>query len=191
MNRWKRLAARVVYRRGAFRLVEERWAVPEGTEQTFPSLRLGPFVVMVAITGDQQIPLVENLHPSPGLRLLELPAGRVDPHESPRHAAQRELEEETGWRPRKLTSLGRYHPIPHWSTVEGHLFLAEHLLEGRIDRDPGEPLRPVLMPVREVYRRLHQGRLRAGNAIVGLSMAEPRLREMGLLPRGAARTKSS
>jgi ADP-ribose pyrophosphatase len=183
MTRWKRLATRDVYRRGGFQIVEEHWATPNGGEQRFPIVRGTPFAVVVAITDEQQILLVENLHPSPGLRLLELPGGRVDPHESPRNAARRELEDETGWRPRKLTAPGRYHPIPHWSPIEGHLFLGERLIERRVDPDPGETLRTVLLPVREVYRRLHQGKIRAGSAIAGLSRAEPRLREMGLLPR--------
>jgi ADP-ribose pyrophosphatase len=185
MTRWKRLAARAVYRRGAFQLVEEHWREPEGREHIFPIVRWSPFAVVVAVTDEQRILLVENLHPSPGLGLLELPGGRVDAHETPRDAARRELEEETGWRARKLTALGRYHPIPHWSSIEGHLFLGEHLTEGRIDHDPGESLRPISLPVREVYRRLHQGKILAGSAIVGLSMAESRLRRRGLLPREA------
>jgi ADP-ribose pyrophosphatase len=159
--------------------------LPDGTRQTFPVLKSPSFAVIVAVTTEHEIPLVENLHPSPGLHLLELPGGRMEPHETARAAARRELEEETGWSAGRLTLLGRYHPNPHWGTFEGHVFFGDRLIEGRIHPDPGESLRPVLLPIREVYRRFHRGRFRGGSTIVGLSMAEERLRTMGLLPKGA------
>ena len=181
MHGWKRLSGRLVYRRGSFRLVEDRWETPEGGNHVFPVLKSPSFAVVVAVTPGLKIPLVKNLHPSPGLGLLELPGGRIDQDETPRSAARRELAEETGWKARKLTVLGRYFPNPHWGAYEGHLFFAEGLTEDRADPDPGEALRPVLLSVRDVYRRFHSGRIRAGSAIVGLSMAEPRFRAMGLL----------
>jgi ADP-ribose pyrophosphatase len=94
------------------------------------------------------------------------------------------LEEETGWRARKLTRIGQYYPNPHWGTFAGHIFLGEELSEGRIHPDPGEALRPVLLPIDEVYRRFRQGKFRGGSTIVGLSMAEARFRALGLLGDG-------
>lgn len=187
MGDWKRLPSRVVYRQGNFRVVEDRWRLGDGTELAYPLLRSPSFAVVVGVTEEREIPLVKNLHPSPGLRLLELPGGRIEPKETPRRAARRELKEETGWTARKLTRLGRYHPNPHWGTFEGHVFLGERLREGPTHPDVGESLRPVLIPIVEVYRRLHRGRFLGGSTIVGLTMAEERLRTLGLLPRSSRR----
>jgi ADP-ribose pyrophosphatase len=107
----------------------------------------------------------------------------MENRETPRACARRELEEETGWRASKLTPIGRYYPNPHWGTFQGHFFLGEGLLEGRAHPDRGESLRPVLLSIDEVYRRFHNGRFRGGSTIVGLTMAEGRLRMLGLLPR--------
>jgi ADP-ribose pyrophosphatase len=187
MRDWKPLPGRVVYTLGNFRVVEDRWRLPDGRRVVHPLVKSPSFAVVVGVTEEHEIPFVKNLHPSPGLRLLELPGGRMEPNESPRAAARRELMEETGWIARKLTLLGRYHPNPHWGTFEGHIFLAEALLRGKPRPDPGELLRPVRLPISEVYWRLHQHRFRGGSTIVALSMAEDRLRAMGLLsdvPRG-------
>jgi len=93
------------------------------------------------------------------------------------------MEEETGWRARRLTPFGRYHPNPHWGAFEGHVFLGERLRKVEAHPDGGESLRPVLVPVGNVYRRFRRGRFRARSTIVGLTLAEPSLRALGLLPR--------
>jgi ADP-ribose pyrophosphatase len=190
MQGWKRRPSQVVYTHGRFRVIEERWRVPGGAEVTFPILRSPSFAVVVGLTDDHKIPMVANRHPSPGLGLIELPAGRLDRGESPRTAARREFEEETGWKVGRLTRLGRYHPNPHWGTFAGHVFLGEKLSAGRPHLDPGESLLPLLLPVGEVYRRLHRGELLGGSTIVGLSLAEPRLRAMGFLPDAGPRRRA-
>ena len=182
MSDWKRLPGRPAYRRGTLRIVEDRWERSDGTRHAFTLVRSPSFAIVVAVTDEHEVPLVENLHPSPGLRLIELPGGHIDPPETPRAAARRELEEETGWKARRLALLGRYYPNPHWGTYEGHLFFADGLSEGAAHPDPDESIRPFLLPVREVYRRFRQGKFRAGSAIVALAAAEERFRAMGLLP---------
>ena len=183
----KRRAGRVVYRHGSFRVLEGRSILPDGTRIRFPLLDSPSFSCVVALTDDHEICLVKNLHPSPGLRLLELPGGRIEPGESPRDAARRELEEETGWRAQRLLPLGRYYPNPHWGTFQGHIFLGEGLTRGSPRPDPGESVRPVLLPIGEVYRRLHGGRFFGGSTLVGLHLAEDRLRRKGLLTGRPAR----
>jgi ADP-ribose pyrophosphatase len=55
------------------------------------------FVVMVAVTPQGQILLVRQFREAAGAVTLELPAGHVDPGETPEQAARRELVEETGY----------------------------------------------------------------------------------------------
>jgi len=54
------------------------------------------FVVIVAVTRQNQILLVRQYRPPVAAVTLELPAGHIDPGETPEQAARRELLEETG-----------------------------------------------------------------------------------------------
>lgn len=55
------------------------------------------FVVVVAVNQRGQILLVRQYRPAAAAVTLELPAGHVDPGETPEQAARRELLEETGY----------------------------------------------------------------------------------------------
>ncbi len=165
-----------VFQADRFAIVRDSWRSWDGRKLS--SFRIsGPsFSLVVPLTEDRAILLVRNRHPSPGLRLLELPGGRIDPGETPRRAALRELEEETGWRAKTLVPLGRFYPNPHWGAHQGHVFLARDLRPGTRQLDPGEDLTTVRLPLDQVYRRLREGGFRCGSTALGLYLAEPLLR---------------
>src|SRR2546422_4107385 len=54
----------------------------------------------------------------------ELPGGYVDPNEDPAVTAAREVEEETGWRPRNVRPLLSLQPIVGSADAENLLFVA-------------------------------------------------------------------
>jgi ADP-ribose pyrophosphatase len=66
-------------------------------------------VMVVAVTGDLGIVLVEEFRPAVDAPVLCLPAGLVGDEgpEDPETAARRELTEETGWEASSLEPLGR------------------------------------------------------------------------------------
>jgi len=77
---------------------------PEGWEYVYRH-NLSQGVIILAVTDDHHLLLTEQLRPPLGGRTIELPAGVTDIDESPRAAARRELEEETGYRSRSIKQI--------------------------------------------------------------------------------------
>lgn len=78
-------------------------------------------VVIVAVTPDNELLLVEQFRKPVGARVIELPAGLAGDHDDPDEdlaiAASRELEEETGWVAEALEPLTRG-PVSAGMTTE-------------------------------------------------------------------------
>jgi ADP-ribose pyrophosphatase len=89
-------------------------------------VRFGETVAIVAVDGDQLL-LVRQSRAGAVEPVIEVPAGKIDPGETPRDAAERELVEECGVRASRWTELGAFYAAAAYSTEYVHAFAAEEV----------------------------------------------------------------
>lgn len=87
-------------------------------------------VVILPVLDDGSVVLIRNERFSVNESLWELPAGKIDPGETPDQAAARELTEETGYSAGRLVQLGGFYTSPGCLTEYIHAYLAEGLAPG-------------------------------------------------------------
>jgi ADP-ribose pyrophosphatase len=132
-------------------------------------------VAIVPLTDDHQVRMVRQYRSAIGEYLLELPAGTLEPGESPEQAAPRELPEETGDR------ADHWQPLPGFYTVPGmcdeyiHLFLATGLTPGEAKQEADEFIQVVTLPLSEALAMVGRGEIRDAKTIIGLLMLTPDL----------------
>jgi ADP-ribose pyrophosphatase len=83
-------------------------------------------VTIVPVDGEE-IVLVSQTRRGAGKRILELPAGTMEPGESAAEAARRELAEECGLAAATWRELGSFWAAPAYSTEFVHVFEAADL----------------------------------------------------------------
>lgn len=98
----------------------------------------------------------------------EVPAGRVDPGESPEEAGAREAFEETGWRPGPLRHLVTYHPHNGSSDATFHLFAASGATHVGEPTDQSESERVEWLAVAKVRDEIAGGRMLDGLSLTAL-----------------------
>ena len=135
----------------------------------------------VASTGDEVlvVPLTEAgevllaVEPSPafGAPVRILPGGQVEPDLTLAEVANKELQEEIGYRAGRLDSLGELWPWAKYLAVRSHLFLARDLAPSKLAGDEGYEIGVEVMPLAGLEAWIADGRLRDGRTIAGLFLA--------------------
>jgi len=102
-----------------------------------------------------------------GKVLLEFPAGHVDNDEEPLDAAKRELEEETGYRARKLDYLYRYHPSVGRTNQSVHVFRATGLAKKTVTRhDSGEQISMKTVTVNQLRHLIVKRKVESAGTLI-------------------------
>jgi 8-oxo-dGTP pyrophosphatase MutT (NUDIX family) len=101
----------------------------------------------------------------------EIPAGRIDPGETPAQAAARETLEETGWEPGPLRPLFRYQPTNGVSDQSFHIFIADTATHIGDPTDHGEAERVEWVSVADLRRLVQDGQMLDGLSLTSILYA--------------------
>jgi len=87
-------------------------------------------------------------HRYPHGYVLEIPAGTLEKGESPKACALREIQEETGYRAKRMTHLVTYYPSIGYNTEAIHCFVASGLtqVKKKLDTDEFITVKKIELP---------------------------------------------
>lgn len=135
-------------------------------------------VAIVALTTEGQVLLTRHYRHAIRQVIYDLPAGHLTPDEDPLAGAERELEEETGFRAEHIEHLNSYSLMPGMLKATIHLFFATDLVRTQQHLDPGEELEVVALPFAEALAMVLRGECPDGSLQLGLLLAA----QKGLVP---------
>jgi ADP-ribose pyrophosphatase len=133
--------------------------LPNGVVGEWECIRHPGGALAVPLTADGRIILVNQYRFAVQGRLLEFPAGTVEPNEDAAETIQRELEEETGYRAHQWRSLGKFALAPGYSDEYIYAYLAQDLekLTQPPQQDEDEDIEVVLMTFAEFEQAILSG----------------------------------
>lgn len=134
-------------------------------------------VTIIPLLADGGVVLIRNRRVAVGVTLVELPAGTLDPGESPEQTARRELIEETGYRASHFKLLCEFHTSPGVLSERMYLFLATGLSEGQAAPEPGEKIEPFVLSWQDAMAMVDRGEIHDGKTLAGLMFYDRILRK--------------
>ena len=129
-------------------------------------------VALVPMVDADHVCLVRNDRYAVGKTLLEVPAGTIDPGESPDQTAERELAEETGYRAGRIERVRAWFVSPGVMNERMYLYLCTDLQPGATDLQPDERLEPVVVAWDEAMAMVHDGRIEDAKSLLALLICD-------------------
>jgi 8-oxo-dGTP pyrophosphatase MutT (NUDIX family) len=172
IKKWEVLEEKDISPSKWFPLFVHKVRLPDGKviEDYYVS-RLGDVAMVVAITPERELVLARQYKHGVQEVILELPAGRVGKR-TPREAARKELQEETGIVADELISIGQVYVAPPKDSTVTHGFL---LKGARVQKgqafDDTEDIELVFVPVRKLDQKIKSGEIRASDTIALITLA--------------------
>ncbi|NJR48974.1 MAG: NUDIX hydrolase [Leptolyngbyaceae cyanobacterium CSU_1_3] len=167
------LKQRLAFKGRKFNFEVNRLRLPNKAEGDWECIRHPGGALAVPVTPDGKLVLTRQYRFTVQGRLLEFPAGTVEPGEDPADTIEREIQEEIGYRSDQWKKLGEFFLAPGYSDEIIYAFLATdlQLLENPPERDEDEDIETVLMTLEEVEKAIYEGLLLDAKSIASFMLA--------------------
>jgi ADP-ribose pyrophosphatase len=163
--------SRVEFEGRILRVRVDKVRLPDGRVTTREIAEHGASVCIVPVDSQGNVLLVRQYRKPVEDQLLEVPAGGVEPGESPLEAAVRELQEEVGFAAREIQLLSSFWISPGWCTEFMSAYLATELEPASLPADYDENIAVVPVPLSEVEGLMRSGEIKDLKSIASLLLA--------------------
>ena len=167
----KTLDSKYVYQGKVIDVKYDNVEVADGTKSVRIVVEHPGGVVIVAQKSSDIILMVEQFRYPIKQTSLELPAGKLEKGEDPFPAAQRELEEETGYKAKKWESLGYINTTPGFCDEKLYLYHATDLEFVGEHPDEGEIIEAHEYKINEIFDKIKGGEINDSKTICALTRA--------------------
>ena len=167
---WETLESRTAYSCEGFDVVTDQVRLPDGADAEFDYLVEGESVVILPLTPDGEVVVIEEWRQAVKRVNRGLPAGSVEPEDdAPADAVHRELAEETGYEAGSIEHLTSVEPANGFADAVFHYFVARECEPtAERDLDYNESIRVDTTTVEDLVADVREGRLRDGRAALGV-----------------------
>jgi ADP-ribose diphosphatase len=176
VTRPRRLRHRTIYKGRIFRVDRDLVRLTNGRRVDLEVVRHRGSVVLLPQPTPRHVVLIRQFRYAINRWLWELPAGSLEPGESPAACARRECEEEIGLTPGRVVRLGAWYPTPGFCDEVMVFFLCRQLRPParEVARDLDEQIEPRVFTLAEAARLVDRGRIVDMKTVLGLRLVRTR-----------------
>lgn len=140
-----------------WQVVRQTGALPDGRSKTAIRVKRPDAVHLLAFPSPKTILILREFRPFYGTYIWMLPSGRVDKEKDIMIAAQRELQEETGYRANDLKHYCTTHASES-CIMKNDVFIAKDLVKDPLPQDADELIEVHALPLEEALHNVLQSK---------------------------------
>jgi ADP-ribose pyrophosphatase len=156
-------------------VAKERFKLPSGRELELDIVKHPGAAAIVPFISDTDVLLIRQYRHATRNTILEIPAGKIDPGESPYETADRELQEEVGQRAGRIEALGWIWTTPGFTDEKIHLYAGFDLEASHSRPEDDEIIEAFRIPLDRALELIWRGELTDAKSALTLIHAARRL----------------
>jgi len=165
---------RIIYKGLKIDLALQDLPLSDGTHATREIVLHPGAVALLVELPDDRLCLIKNQRYSVDETLIEVPAGTMDPRETPEQTAVRELREETGYTGGTFERLAEWWVSPGVYNERMILFRVQGAQPGIQELQPDEDLENLIVTWDEALAMLADGRIHDAKTMIALMLGNQR-----------------
>ncbi|MFA6618321.1 MAG: NUDIX hydrolase [Candidatus Neomarinimicrobiota bacterium] len=169
-----KLNSKVVFDGSLLHVRKDEVLLPNGKTSVREYIEHPGAVAIVAYLDNQDVLLLNQFRYPLQKVFIELPAGKIDPGESPEETGLRELQEETGYCAGRLSFLTTIHPCIGYSNEVIHIYEAFDLVKGEMNTDDNEFVECFSLPLELAVKKVQSGEITDVKTMIALLSAKMR-----------------
>lgn len=169
------LSSELIHQGPIIRVRTGRVRLEDGTEAYREIVEHGGGVGIVPVLDDKVL-LVRQFRAAINAEILEIPAGRLEPGDTPEQRAHTELEEECGYRAGRLVHVASCYCSPGFTNERDEIYLAFDLTKTGQRLEFDERVEIVQVSIAKLNDRLARLEFDDAKTIIGLRELQAHLR---------------
>jgi ADP-ribose pyrophosphatase len=175
---WKTTSSRPIYKNPWIDVREDVAEMPDGRTTIYGVIELGQCVGIVPFLDDDRVVLVRQYRYVQEDARWEIPTGGIKEGETKEQAAQRELQEEIGYRAEQFEWINSYYTSKSVGHETAHLYIGRDLSPAQLAPDETEFIEIQAFPVDEALQMVLDGEIMDSMSVIALLIVARR-REQG------------
>jgi ADP-ribose pyrophosphatase len=162
------LSSRTIYEGRILNLRVDTVRTADGRESTREIIEHAACIAVIPVDDDDNVLMVKQYRRAVDKELLEIPAGGIDAGEDAEAAVIREMQEEIGYKPQKVVTLGGFYSSPGFCNEYLGLYLATDLVPSRLHAEDTAGIEVVRVPVSEIAALATSDKIEDAKTVAGL-----------------------
>lgn len=157
-----------LYKGKIFSLRQDTLQFPENPSFLWDIIIHPGAVAVLPITKNGTLLLIHQWRRPINQIIYELPAGTLEERETPLKCAERELQEEVGYKANQFIPLGGLYSAPGFCTEYIHLFIAKNLEKSELPKDIHEAIDLVEISLESALNLIDNEEIKDSKTICGI-----------------------
>ena len=154
-------------------LCQHRWMSLGIGDRGEPFIHIdGDGVFVVPLTDSGEVLMIVEPSVTQQEPVLGLPGGTIEEGESSVKSANRELQEESGYKSGQLDYLGTLRPLSRHSNMKIDVYLGRKLTPSKMEGDESYEIEVKKLPFEQIKTAIHSGQFNDSNVISALYLAQ-------------------